>query len=250
MGTVTVIPMPILGFKHTVMLPIKNIQLTATIPSEMVAAQQQLITWCESKILSINAEAKELYDAVEHAKRSKWKHSTLANQYNRSIRRLTFYQKMKAALLEGYYIVPNFPIQMFAIRTTKQCPKGHSWNYWGIHEQDAQALKINEGEYKNPRPLVDRISELRHTTTNTVTRKSESYPVGWDDLEFPITMAKPEIMQATSRAMALKVFDQIGVFPPTKNDDPVILGQIILKEGYRSKTISFMIAWHLNTNVL
>jgi len=64
-------------------------------------------------------------------------------------------------------------------------------------------------------------------------------------------MCKPQIMEATSRAMALKIFDRFGVFPPTQDDDPVILGQIVHKAGqYRTKIVSFLIAWHLNTNVL
>jgi hypothetical protein len=64
-------------------------------------------------------------------------------------------------------------------------------------------------------------------------------------------MAKPEIMNATAAAMRMKIFDQIGVMPHTrKKEDPVIIGQIIRKVGYTKHTVSFMIAWHLNTNVI
>jgi hypothetical protein len=55
-------------------------------------------------------------------------------------------------------------------------------------------------------------------------------------------------MQATSRAMALEIFDEIGVFPPTKKEDPVIIGRVNLNHKGMKRTVSFMIAWHLNTN--
>lgn len=60
-------------------------------------------------------------------------------------------------------------------------------------------------------------------------------------------------MNATAEAMALKVFDQIGICQPTRNagitrkGDPLIIGQILGKrEGWSQKCVSFIIAWHLN----
>lgn len=231
------------------MLPVQNIQLTATEPSEMINAQQKLITWCDLKISYLGKEATDLLEATDHAKKMKWKSSALEGQYNRCVRRVEYYKKIKAALLEGYYVVPNFPIQMFAIRTKAKNVKGSSHSYWGNHNQDAQELTIGGGEYKNPAPIVQRLSEERNSD-NKIIQASESFATEWDDFEFPITMAKPRIMEATSRAMALKIFDQIGIMPPTRNDDPVIIGQIFNKNGYSKKTVSFMIAWHLDTKVL
>jgi hypothetical protein len=108
-------------------------------------------------------------------------------------------------------------------------------------------LAIGEGEYRNPFPLIE-----TDTWTNGEGKKETSRTAtDWDELEFPVTMAKPLIMEATSRAMALQIFDEIGIFPPTKKEDPVIIGRIHLKKSrYNDRTISFMIAWHLNTNVI
>lgn len=227
---------------------VNNLELTATVPMEMVNAQQQLITWCDGKLKALRFESNELKGATEHAKQMKWKSATLQNQYNKSLRKISFYEKMKAALLEGFYIVPNFPIQMFAIKTKKKFVYGHSWSYWGEFEQNAQELAQGEGEYKNPFPIVSRVTS-EHKDGKEI-RKAESEAVDWDEFEFPLTMARPQIMEATSRAMALKIFDRIGIMPAHKKDDPVIIGQIFNKNGWNEKIVSFMIAWHLNTNVL
>lgn len=233
-----------------VLLP-NDIELTALVPIEMVNAQQQLITWCDSKLMYLKNESNDLLGAYEHAKKAKWKSGTLYSQYNKSLKKISYYEKVKAALLEGYYIVPNFPIQMFAIKTKSKIVKGHSWSYWdGNFSQSAQELNIGSGEYKNPVPIIERHSSIWDKEKAMETKKAESFPVDWDEMEFPITMAKPKIMEATSRAMALKIFDRIGIMPATRNDDPVIIGQIFRKNGYIEKTVSFMIAWHLDTNIL
>lgn len=226
----------------------QDIELTATIPIEMINAQQQLIVWCDGKLKALRFESAELNGATEHAKKMKWKFSTLQSQYNKSVKRIQYYEKIKAALLEGYYIIPNFPIDMFAIRTTRTHPSTDKFSksYWATHRQDAQELLIDNGEYKNPLPVISRVN---HKTADGKD-DSYSYPTNFDDFEFPVTMARPRIMEATTQAMALKIFDRIGIMPQRKDKDPVIIGQVIHKSGNGERLVSFMIAWHLNTKVL
>lgn len=225
-----------------------DIELSALEPIEMVNSQQQLIVWCDSKLIYLKRESADLKAAYEHAIEHKYKSSTLKSQYEKSIKKIEYYEKIKAALLEGYYIVPNFPIQMFAIKTNRKRVKGRSAYKFDDHKQDCVVLAIGEGEYKNPFPLVERQNSI--TEGGKEIQSAGSRASDWDDIDFPITMAKPKIMEATTNAMALKIFDQIGVMPATRNEDPVIIGQIIRKSGYITKTVSFMIAWHLDTNVL
>jgi hypothetical protein len=227
---------------------VSDIELTAMQPVEMINAQQQLITWCDLKLSSLRHESDELKLSYEHARKMHWKHTTLQNQYNKSVKRIQYYEKMKAAMLQGYYIVPNFPIQMFAIKTKGRLLAMDTNSYWGDKTQSEQELPIGEGEYKNPFPIVER--KVGRSENGKEIEKPFSYASDWDEFEFPITMAKPKIMEATSYAMALKIFDRIGIMPAAKKEDPVIIGQIINKNGYRDKVVSFMIAWHLNTNVL
>lgn len=225
----------------------EDMELTATHPDEMVASQQQLIAWATQKCAILKGEATELGEAVERAKKMKWKTQAMYNLHRSAVKRLEYYDKIKAALEAGFYIVPNFPIQMFAIRTKKGTPKYATTTNWRNRDfkQDAQELPVNEGEYQNPFPIV-----YQKQIKDGVEDKTLYWPKEWDDLEFPITMAKPTIMEATNRAMALRIFDQIGIMPAVKKEDPVIIGQIFRKQGYNVKTVSFMIAWHLNTNVL
>lgn len=220
-----------------------DVALTATLPGEMIEAQDQLIAWCENKIAVEKADAEELRLATDHAKKCKWKYSTLQSNYYKAVRRVEYYEKIKLSLEAGFYIVPNFPIQMFAIRTKSKRPsyaKMTEWRGGSDFKQDAKELPVGEGEYKNPFPVI----------YETGGENKHFYPGEWDQFEFPVMMAKPQIMEATNRAMALRIFDQIGIMPAHRKEDPVIIGQIHRKSGYNTKTVSFMIAWHLNTNVL
>lgn len=227
----------------------RDIELSAFEPIEMINSQQQLILWCDSKLIYLKRESHDLNEAYEHAKKNKYKTSLLKSQYERSIKKIAYYEKIKAALLEGYYIVPNFPIQMFAIKTNRKFVKTTSKDRWSDHQQGAIVLSIGEGEYKNPFPIVERENAIYDGQGKKV-QDARSWASDWDTIDFPITMAKPQIMKATTRAMALKIFDRIGVMPATRNEDPVIVGQIMQKNGPIVKIVSFMIAWHLNTNMI
>lgn len=230
---------------------IEDIALTATLPSEMVASQVELIAWCDRKVAVIQDEVRELYDSYERAKKMKWKSEPLKNLRRSASKRLAYYEKVKIALVAGFYIVPNFDVQFFAIRTRKKTPKDQwtvfNWNA-PDHVKEAQELPAGEGDYQNPFPVV-----YEKSVGEGDAKKKYSRAERWDTMEFPIMMAKPEVMEATSRAMALKIFDRIGVFPGYRNvkkDDPVIIGQIFRKQGGVEKIISFMIAWHLDTRMI
>jgi hypothetical protein len=226
---------------------LRDIELTATLPNEMIVAQQQLITWCDGKIQVIRTESVELKEAFEHAKEMKWKYTALQNQYNKSVKRISYYEKIKEALLAGYYIVPNFDVEIFAIRTKREKPLQFlSTSQWETHraEQPAHDVSLGEGDYVNNRPII--------YSKGIEDNKKEYWAESWQDIEFPVTMAKPMIMEATTQAMKQKIFDRFGVFPSTrKKTDPVIIGQIVHKESqYKERIVSFMIAWHINTNVI
>lgn len=224
-----------------------NIQLTALVPEQMKVAQTNLIEWCTGKINSLRVDIKELQDSVLHASEMKWSTAAMKRQVSKTEKRILFFEKIQSALNAGYVIVPNFPVQLFAIRTDKKSPlKMFSSSSWGDKTQKPMELPQGEGEYQNPFPLVGRSSEMVDGK-----RQEESYATDWAELEFPISMVKPEIIEATNRAMALEVFDQFGVLPSTRNEDPIIVGQIVNKTSqYRAKIVSFMIAWHFDTKVL
>lgn len=227
---------------------LEHISLTALVPGEMVKAQQRLIAWCLMKEKVVAEEVDEMQQAYESAKEKKWSWKPLYKQWHRNVKRLEYYQKVRAALEAGFYIVPNFPIDLFAIRTGKKVNTNYIGHFSYDHEQTHQELTVGEGEYKNPFPLVDRFKA--QISDGKTIRASYSHAVDWADIEFPIAMAKPNIMEATDRAMALKIFDRIGIMPHTRKEDPCIIGQVLRREGSSLKICSFMIAWYLDTRMI
>lgn len=236
-----------------------NIEVSAQTPIEMVQCHEAMIRWCENKISLVKNEARELKEAFEHAVKRKWKSATLKRHTALAEKRVTFYEKILEAFKAGYYIVPNFPVTLFAIRTKAQSPKSEycllKWSGQHNFQQEAQVLAQGEGEYQNPNPIIrtgpaQEIQESGGTVT-----KQPFWADKWDDMEFPANMARLHVMEAATRAMALKVFDEVGFLPEDhkRNPDPVLVGRIIdpRPQYYGPKRrISFMIGWHIDTRTL
>lgn len=237
------------------------VEFTAENADEMARCQNGLIDWAKSKLASTEHEAGELKAAYDKAILMKWAAGTLKRHAELAAKRVHFYSKILTALEHGYQIVPSFPITAFAIRTDKKKPlKMVSTAYYTPHTQEPQALPAEEGDYKNPFPLV--MERQLAPATATTSEKKEYWADNWKELEFPISMAKPKIMEATSRAMALKIFDDIGILPgfasnernrPPKGD-PMIIARV--KEPKANgpflapRFVSFIVAWHIDTRTL
>lgn len=256
----TTLSNPAIAIAEQESIPVENIELTAETGDEMAQCQSALILWCKSKIKETQHQAEELKSAFHHAVKRKWKSDTLKRHAALAAKRVDFYERLLAALEHGYQIVPPFPITAFAVRTNKAKPlKMASYRSSDTHEQKAPELPSGEGEYKNPFPIVhQRLISPEQKATATTQYKAEVkeyFATGWDDLEFPVTMAKPKIMEATTRAMALQIFDEIGILPQDgRRVDPMIIATIIIPHssgGYSTpRRISFIIAWHLDTETL
>jgi len=236
-----------------------ELEVSATTPLEMSQAQDSLIAWCERKVASMKHEAAELAENLAIAIKNKWKTDTLRRHSALATKRVTFYEKIKAALEAGYCIVPNFPITLFAIRTEREKPLKKVWygtyQSGGNFAQEPNLLPIGEGEYKDPTPFVATDSKKGTDQSGREVTKYTKWATEFDDeITFPIQMAKPAIMEATSRAMQLKVFDQLGILlPQAAKADPLIVGEILDPRpvGWgRRKRICFIIAWHLNVRDL
>src|ERR1700721_2651739 len=193
-------------------IPVEDVELTAMVPAEMVESQKALVVWCDKKIGSLATEEEDLWMALDHASSQEWKTSTLKNQHRLAKKRKEYFQKIKAALLAGYYIIPNFPVDIFDIRTERGKPMKMLTSRWSeTHEQSPMELPIGSGDYKNPHPHV-----LQRKIGDGTEPRTEFWPHSWDEFEFPISMEKVEIMQATTAAMELGIFDQIGIMPERK----------------------------------
>jgi len=102
-----------------------------------------------------------------------------------------------------------------------------------------------------------------HTDDGRVIDKRWFSRANFLDVEFPLLACRPAIIDATTRAMALKVFDEIGILPPdsshtdmaaARKGDPVIVGRIVdprAKPGWaQRKRLSFLIGWFVDTKDL
>lgn len=238
-----------------------NIEISASTPSEMVQGHNAMIAWAQRKLLVMRGEAAELQAAFEHARERKWKSDTLKRHAELALKRVTFYEKFLSALEAGYCVVPNFPVTLFGIRTDKPQPK----RMWATlersaqknYEQEAKELPAGEGQYQNPQPIVEAVSggfKEKNQYGTEVTKYSFG-AIGWDDMEFPANMARLHVMEAATRAMELKIFDEVGMLPANykRNPDPILIGRLIdpRPRGYGPKSrVSFMIAWHVDTRTL
>lgn len=236
-----------------------NLELSASTPDEMVQCHGAMIEWSHRKLALVRNEAKELRDAYEYAKKMKWRNDTLKRHADLADKRVVFYEKFKAALEAGYCVVPNFPVTLFAIRTDKKKPKADYAYYRNLYqhnyEQEPKLLPEGKGEYKNPQPVVLQGQGKDFLQQDgTKIHKREEWADRWDDMEFPANMARLHVMHAATRAMALKIFDEIGMLPEDhrRNPDPMIIGRIIKPASakYLRSTVSFLLAWHVCTNDL
>lgn len=250
-----------------------GLEVTASTPTQAAECQRSVIEWMRNKMAfvrteaeALKAEADEMEQAFNMAKAKKWNTISPKNvwdtglkRWRQGMERLAYYEKLLAALEAGFFIVPPMDMTVFAIRTDSKKP-AHYRKYLqvsaqGNFEQDKKVLPAGSGDYKNPQPLIrgDYSKDWKDETTGIV--KLPFWADAWESVEFPITMLKPKIMEATDRAMALKIFDEIGVLPQDfrRNPDPVIMGRIYepkRHQTYTPKVITFMIAWHLNTKDL
>ena len=226
-----------------------DIQLIATDPKQLEVAQKELVNQLVAQERRYIEEAVELKENLEIAEKNNWHTSALKRQYKRAMDTALYYQKLKMAAKEGYYIVPNMPLDIFAIRTNKSKPlrKQNQWD----KSQKAQLLPQGNGSYVDNAPF-----EKTYVIGSGENKETVSYASEFDAVQFPVNLVKPQVMDATAAAMNLKLFDQIGIAPQTRNGDPMIIGQILKPHtsdwnNYGGKqAVSFLIAWFLDTDDL
>ena len=241
----------------------KSVHLVATSPLEMAQAQGDLSAWLIAKLAEVDSEVKELKSATEVAIQNKWESKTLAAQLVRARQRHIFYTKTLQAVNAGYCIIPNFPIDIFAVRVTRDKPR-HQVESTSLSYSSDPASRLKDeapdiraagiGSYVSPSQLLERWEDpSKKDEKGNETGRKFAKPIAFGDIEFPIIAAQATVMDATSKAMALKLFDRIGICPQGRPlCDPLIIGQILLqKRGYQDhRTVSFIIAWHLDLRTL
>ena len=219
-----------------------TVHFFARSPEEMVTAQNDLIDWAQHRIEDCYADLADAENNLHTARQHKWKVSGWQGRVSYIKRRLRFYEKVKIALRAGYWIVPPFPIDVFAVRTNTGVPRARPsslsrYPQWPI--EPTRDLPPGEGSYVKPDPLCNRIADAEDSD------KHRLLPVGLQDADFPFKWVKPQVLSKTAEAMASKIFDEIGMVGAQTGrgcGDPMVIGRI-KRPGQYQEPLSFFIAW-------
>jgi hypothetical protein len=255
--------------------------LVALNPAQMEAARGDMKAWLEDKLTVIERDIIEANAALNEARKNGWATGPLVAARNRAVDDETFYNKILAAVEAGHTIIPDFPVEVFAVRRAEADREREVTFNNAIAVRDTflgeavspDCAPAGAGEYRNPQPWTSE-STYENKAPGAQERNEprwytrgyrSSGPIG--PIVFPSVTARSPIMRATAKAMKDKVFDQIGVCHPVIADtataarrvernarragDPLVVGQILRKRiGGQQKCVSFIIAWHLNLNDL
>jgi hypothetical protein len=228
----------------------EHIFLSARNAQEMQHSQSQLASWLETKHLSCKGEAKELEVALKHARENKWATKTLQSAACSARRRERYYEKLALAVRAGYTLIPAMGwVDVFAVRVKRASAQlfGADTKYTAsIPDQRTDSPPAGEGRYVSTESegIIHKHTQVEEGTQQII-RWGEA--TDFREVEFPLNAAKSELMSATAQAMALKVFDEIGIAPNRRGKDPFILGTI---KGPQYKQAVFVIAWYLDTRAL
>lgn len=220
-------------------------------PADMVSAQRSMILWSARKIQAVKGDLAEAQTNLDAAKAHKWSPTAWAKQVKLHAEKLDFYKKIKVALEAGYYIVPPFPVDTFAIRVKDGASPRGEWTTsgWDRFEQNTKMLAAGEGQYVSPRPSREMKAFPKKKQDGTEVQIKHWRPDEFVAADFPFKLAKAEIMEATRAAMALKVFDRMGALPAHRAPDPIICGEILLPHR-KGQAVTFFVSWWLDTKTL
>ena len=229
----------------------KIYDLVAVRPHQMENAAAGLAEWATAMRDAMSPELRDLETEHEIAKRNKWRVNYLATRIRVTRRRVLFYDKIREAVKEGYVLVPNFMMDTFALRVPDAAalPRGgvefRSFRGRPAFNQPIAFLPSGEGDHVSVEAVI-----TERSGTETVDGKEKALytykVVEHGPVEFPVSMAKPQIMEATEKALALKLFDEIGISREwaggSGKGDPMILGRFRNPRASRPD-VTFFIAW-------
>lgn len=227
--------------------------------AEMVEAQTQSVEWAFNKLQHTRAVLEEAEANLTLAAEQMWQTSGWERVVKREKKKVQYYEKIHAALSAGYVIIPNFPIDVFAIRTNRNYPLKHYSDSWGRdRSQHSEVLALGEGNHVDSVPR-ERQMTYRAGTMGESQKFDKTYYWADDfrDVDFPIKGVKPAVLEETSKALLLKIFDEMGCTPGrsirhqdtrfNRKADPMVVGRIIYKEGSKQeRAVSFLITWWLD----
>lgn len=232
----------------TAVAPRESYQLIAIDGDQLQTAHGRMADWVKSRIAECETERAAELENIRIAQENHWASAPFKRRVSVLEKRIGFYSKIRSAIDEGYVIIPNFPMDIFAIRTNASAPRFQvQAGRFNSFPQSAQLLPEGGGEYVNPLPNVITEHDDDGKGGTIITQQPADE---WNDVEFPIALARPQLMEKTAQAMALRLFDEIGVARDhVAGGDPIILGRIRNPRNGRPD-ISFFIGWFFDPSRL
>lgn len=247
----------------------EDVSLCAMNMGQMKIAQSQLANWFRGKLSVLEGDLSETEAALNVAEENKWATGTFKSQITRLKARMRFYEKCAIAAEAGYCIVPNMPCDLFAVRTNRIAPRRNDTTQSSAaREARSESPAAGLGEYVDDATSIQKVRESEcDPVTKRLTVPALFTAAEWgDEIDFPISVCKPEVMSATAQAMAMKVFDEIAVVDDgvsgsgvnanrsaqSRRGDPLVIGIIRNPDRtqWNDKRLSFLIAWHIDTRTL
>jgi hypothetical protein len=221
--------------------------IIATTPAAMAEANRHVLKWIEEKLASAKHElvlANQTFNALQNAN---LRTQPAQTQIRHANRRVAFYEKVRAAVRAGYYIIPPFDCQVFALRVKEGDPRTErDRSNWANEGRRLKALPVGEGRYVNPAVVRRGVDSVTEEDSEGKSKEVTIYEnVAWEGVEFPLKALKPELIETTFEAMQLKIFDALGIHPLYRAPDPIIVGQIRHYKSFH-KPITFFVAWWLD----
>ena len=223
--------------------------LFATSKSEMERAQAASIDWFEAKLVRLRKKKQDIDSELEIAVKNKWKTVSFKASASQKDGEITYYEKILAALKDGYCIFPATPVNLIAVRRNA-APQGkmthRDWEHPAF-EQSGEPLRIGAGHYFSNLPHVKSLPAGAVDGKDMVT----SWPSAMLPVEVPVVMRKPILMEALSNAQKAMVFDEIGIVQAPVRRDPILVGRILGKrKGWNQPVTTFLICWWLDLETI
>ena len=243
--------------------PDDDITVVASSQAQMESALKALSLKMEHRLTKLRAELADFERNLEIAKKNKLKQTTIVASIYKTRRRVEFYEKLKAAFDAGFVPIPDMDLDIFAVRTTRRKPKENTrtgsadWGGPRVPDQESNRPPLGEGVYVDVQAFnqsrhfekTETTPSGQHVTKKMIQRWASEFD---EELNFPFVLAKPRILEATATALSHKIFDEVGVLPNRRrrHGDPMVVGRVTLKEGWRRRNISFLITWFIDTREL
>ena len=237
-------PEAVLPFSH---------HLVALTQEEMVNAHGGMLAWVRQRQVAVAEELSEEETNLSYAKSHKWSVRPFEKRVLLLKRQVLFYGKIEAALTAGFVVVPNFDMDVFAIRTNAKAPRSQiREGRWNRFTQEAKLLPMGEGEYRNPNPVVMQQDATKLNHKGEEVAVVQQWAEEFKDIAFPFAIARPEIMSQAGAALSLKLFDEVGVAVNRNRSvrgDPILLGHLRNpKNG--APGVTFFLAWYYDLRAL